>query len=153
MSPSRSLVSHPRKTKRTPVKQWPSTAINGARPLRGGNIGENISDTPMIETLQPHRLPLPLQTAICLVGCGLAVSVGAQAGCGNSDDDPRVGAPQNDEMSPSRSLGSHPRKRTLGKQWPSTAHAPKETSSDTPMVETLQPHRFMGLPDVRVRVN
>ena len=38
--------------------------LNGARSK--GNIG----DTPMAETLQPHRLPVLRQTAICPVGCG-----------------------------------------------------------------------------------
>jgi len=32
---------------------------------------ENINDTPMVETLQPHRLPVPRQTAIRLVSYGL----------------------------------------------------------------------------------
>jgi hypothetical protein len=58
---------------------------------------QSIGDTPMLETPQPHRLPVPRQTAICLVSYGFAVSVGAQAGCGNNSDDPRVDTPQNDE--------------------------------------------------------
>ena len=49
-------------------------AINGARSLgegQGGASGENINDAPMVETPQPHRLPMPWQTGRCLVGCGL----------------------------------------------------------------------------------
>jgi len=60
-----------------------------------------------------------------LIACNLSgrlrvtASVGdvCKAGCGNSDDDPRVGAPQNDETPSSQSIVSHPRKITPGKQW------------------------------------
>ncbi len=37
---------------------------------------ESSGDTPMAETPQPHRLPVPWRTAICLAACGVAVSVG-----------------------------------------------------------------------------
>jgi hypothetical protein len=44
-------------------------AINAAR--SEGNSDGNINDTPMVETLQPHRLPVPRQIAICPFGCEL----------------------------------------------------------------------------------
>jgi len=90
------------------LTRWRARRRSGER-----NSGENISDTPMVETLQSHRL----QSAWSLAGC-------SERGCGNnsgnSGDDPRVGASQDDETPSSQSLGSHPTKRTLGKQWPST---------------------------------
>jgi hypothetical protein len=105
-----------------PGKQWSSTTHAPPRWRARRRIGESINDTPMLETLQPHRLPVPWQTAICLVTClrdrGERGEVRG-AGCGNSGDDPRADTPQNDEKPPSRSIVSHPRetKRTPAKQW------------------------------------
>jgi len=42
--------------------RWKARRASGER---------NIGDPPMLETLQPHRLPVPWQRAICPFGCEL----------------------------------------------------------------------------------
>jgi len=97
----------------------------------------------MAETLQFHRLPVLWQTGRLRV----AVSV-EKAGCGNSGDDPRAGAPQNDEaplLDPlsliqgrERWASNEHQRRTL----PSIRWRARWRIGDTPMLETPQPHRL-----------
>jgi len=58
---------------------------------------------------------------------------------GNSGDNPRAGASQNDETPSSQSHVPHPRKtkRTPVKQWQSTAHAPLGGEQGDPTVRSV----------------